>query len=114
MWWDGAVHAMEDRKVKYQCMWTRTPGTSSSDIAPPVRSYILLPFTLPLAEWFMHSGEKWSCRNDSSNEQTNMHGLCGHLGPYDVQVHIATEGQVWVSGPTTAEVCVDCHGPCYH
>lgn len=50
MWWDGAVHAMEDRMVKYQCIWTRTPGTSSSDIASPVRSYIFLP----LAEWFVH------------------------------------------------------------
>lgn len=43
-----------------------------------------------------------------------MDGLCGHLGPYDVQVHTVTEGHVWVPDPTTAEVCADVHGPCYH
>lgn len=51
VWWDGAVHAMEDRRVKCQYVWTRTPGTSSSDTAPPFRSCILLPFILPLGEW---------------------------------------------------------------
>lgn len=48
-------------------------------------------------------------------EQADMGGgLHGHLRPCDVLACAATEGQVWVHGPTTAGVCVDVHGTSYH
>lgn len=70
--------------------------------------------------WYQGSGSPlgpcWYLRVTLSQSEGHayLYGLCCHLGPEWCLSPGCCRDQVWVHSPTTAEVCVDVHGPSCH
>lgn len=44
---------------------------------------------------------------------THLSGLCSNQDHDDIWAFAASQGHIWVHGPTATGFCVNVHGPCY-